>query len=905
MSAARLISYVKSLFRRGRMEHDLSEELQFHLQHAIQKNITAGMNPAEARNTALRSFGGVDQVKEQCRDLRTRRFIDAFLRDVKFGLRTLRRNPGFTGVVVLTLALGIGASTAIFSVVNAVLLRPLPYQNPERLVTLWETKPRSVIPWTPVPGRLRGDSVLLGVSFPDLVDWKKLNDSFLKLAALAYQEFVLTGPEGPERVEGFRVEPELLQLLGLEPLLGRRFLSEEAEPGKDRVVLLSHGLWQRRFGGSHVMNQTLILNQQKHTIVGVLKPDFLTPIRLWRDFMSKEADLYVPLSPTPEEQRQRRYGSASVIGRLKQGVTTAQAQAEMEAVVGRLREQYPDTNKDKHVAVLPLHQEYIGNGRSTILALFGSVALVLLIACANVANLLFARAVAHGKEMSLRSALGASRLRLIGQLLTESLIFSMLGGALGALLAYWGTRILLTLAPKDTPRLNEVSVDGHVLIFGVSLSLLTALLCGLAPALKLSRPNWNYSWTAGKRLSSSGNPGSVNSLLVVAEVALSLVLLTGAGLLVKTFWIVTSIDPGYRAQNLLALNIEPAQSRYSKPHQRIAFFSQILERVESVPGVLSAAVVTDLPLRGSRGIGLTIHDRPPRRANEDYHANAEFRVVSRNYFRTMGIPLLRGRTFNDQDTENGAPIVIINQTMARRYWPNEEPIGKRFVQGDPGYELPWLTVVGIVGDVKHEGQTQKTYAEVYAPYLQVASTVPYFLPRELVVRTSSDPMNLVTALRAEIAAVDKDQPAFKIESMAAALAESVSQRRFSMLLLLIFAFLGLALAVIGVYGVLSYMVTQRTHEIGIRMALGARRSDLLRMVIGRGACLTAVGTGIGLVASCLFARALTSQLYGVSATDPTTFAGVALLLTLVALFACWLPARRATQVDPMVALRHE
>jgi len=905
MPATTLLYRLKALFRRGRAENDLTEELEFHLQNEIERRIAAGMTPETARDEALRSFGGVDQTKEQCRDLRTWRFIEAFLRDVKYGLWTLRRNPGFTAVVVLTLALGIGASTAIFSVVNAVLLSPLPYQDPERLATLWETKPRSVIPWTPTPGRLRGDSVLLGVSFPDLVDWRKLNHSFLNLAALAYQEFVLTGREGPERVEGFRVEPELLQLLGLEPLVGRRFLSEEAQPGKERVVLLSHGLWQRRFGGSDVLNQTLTLNQQGYTIVGVLKPEFLAPIRLWRDFMGKEADLYVPLGLTAEEQGQRRYGSASVIGRLKQGVTAAQAQAEMEAIVGRLREQYPDTNKDKHAVVLPLHEEYIGNSRSTILALFAAVAFVLLIACTNVANLLFARAAGQGKEMSLRSALGASRWRLIGQLLTESLILSILGGALGVLLAWWGTRILLTLAPKDIPRLNEVSVDDHVLIFAVSLSLLTALLFGLAPALRLSRPNWNFSWTAGKRLSSSGNERRVNSVLAVAEVALSLVLLTGASLLAKSFWVVTSIDPGYRAQNLLALNIEPPQSRYPKPYQRIAFFTQILERVESLPGVLSAAVVTDLPLRGSRGIGLTIQDRPPRRANEDYHANAEFRVVSRNYFQTMGIPLLRGRTFNEEDAGNSTPVVVINQTMARRYWPNEEPIGKRFVQGDPGYELPWLTVVGIVGDVKHEGQTQKTYAEVYAPYLQVASTVPYFLPRELVVRTSSDPMNLVTALRAEIAAVDKDQPAFKIESMAAALAESVSQRRFSMLLLLIFAFLGLALAVIGVYGVLSYMVTQRTHEIGIRMALGARRSDLLRMVIGRGASLTAVGTGIGLVASCLFARALTSQLYGVSATDPTTFAGVALLLTLVALFACWLPARRATQVDPMVALRHE
>jgi putative ABC transport system permease protein len=825
--------------------------------------------------------------------------------DLRYSLRQLRKNPGFTLVVVVTLALGIGASTAVFSVVNAVLLRALPYEDPKTLVTLWETKPRSVIPWTPAPGRLRGDSVLLGVSFPDLADWRKLNQSFLSLAALTHQEFVLTGREGPERVQGLRIEPELLELLGLEPELGRRFLAGEAQPGKDRAVMLSHGLWQRRFGGGEVLNRTLILNQQIYTIVGVLRPGFLTPVRILRDFMGKEPDLFVPLSPTSEEQRQRRHGSASVIGRLKPGVKVGQAQAEMELIVGRLRQQYPETNRDKQIAVVPLSDEYIGNSGRALLALFGAVVLVWLIACTNAANLLLARGAAHRNEMSLRSALGASRPRLARQVLTESLVLASLGGLLGALLAYWGTRVLLTLAPKDTPRLNEAGVDGLVLVFAVGLSFLTALLFGLLPALELSRLRWSGLWNAGRRLANSGDQARVHGFLVVTEVALSLILLTGAGLLVKSFWLVTSIDPGYRPQNLLALNIEPSQSRYPKTHQRVAFFSQILERVESLPGVQSAAVVTDLPLRGSRGIGLTIQDRPPRRANEDYDANAEFRMVSRNFFQTLGIPLLRGRAFNDQDSEGTAPVVAINQTMARRYWPNDDPIGKRIVQGDPGYELPWLTVVGIVGDVKHEGQAQKTYAEAYVPYLQASSAISYFLPRELVVRTASDPLSMVAALRGEIEAVDKDQPIFKIEDMAVALAESLSQRRFSMLLLLVFSLLGLALAVIGVYGVLSYMVMQRTHEIGVRIALGARSSDLLKTVIGRGASLTAIGVGIGSVASCLFSRMLASQLYGVSATDPAIFAGVALLLALVALLACWLPARRATKVDPMVALRCE
>lgn len=831
--------------------------------------------------------------------------METLLRDLRYSFRILAKNPGFAIVVVMIMALGIAASTTIFSVVNAVILRELPYQDPERLAFISENKPVSAIPWTPKAGRLQGDSYLLGVSGADLADWKNQSKSFSQLSGLKYAEFVITGGEYPQRTQGFRVEPNLFELLGVRPLLGRTFLAEEAQPGKDQVALVSYDLWQRRYAGDpELVGKQIRLDQRTHTIVGILKPDFRTPIGLWRDLKGKDGELYVPLVFSTEEQRQRKWGMVDVVARLKPGASLKQARSEMDTIAQRLAREYPDTNREKGVTVLPLHSEFVGNVRISLLALFGAVGLVLLIACANVSNLLLVRSVVQRKEIAIRLALGASRLRIVVQLMIQSLALSVVGGFLGVVFASWAVKVLMTLVPRDIPRIDEANMDWRVLSFALGVSLLSGLLFGLAPALRLSDPNLTESLKETSRTSKRFSR-SRREILVIGEVALSLTLLTVAGLLVKSFWLVHSVDPGYKTENLLALNIEPTQPKYETPVQRVAFFSEIVERAEALPGVISAAVTTDLPLRGSRGIGLTIENKTSRQPTGDFRVNAEFRVVSPGYFKTMGISLLRGRLFTFQDANTALPVAIINQTMARRYWPGKDAIGEKVMQGDPGSDLPWLTIVGIVGDTRHEGLTQEPLAEVYSPYLQPSSTLSFFLPRELVVRTTASPTTLVPSLRTEVWAVNKDQPISNVQTLKQVLSDSLSQRRSSMVMFLAFSFAGLILTALGIYGVLSCTVTQRTHEIGIRMALGASPNDVFRLVVLEGMAKVIIGLIFGLALSLSLSKALSSLLYGVTPTDPITLVCVVVLLITVASLACYIPAGRATKVDPMVVLRYE
>lgn len=802
--------------------------------------------------------------------------METLFRDIRYGVRTLFKNRSFTVVAIVALALGIGANTAIFSVINAVLLRPLAFEQSDQLVMVWEKRMQL--------GRVRNV-----VSPPDFHDWRAQNKVFEDMAAFSGQGFNLATSGEPERIQGASVSPSLFSILRAQPRLGRFFSSDEDKLNSESVVIISSGLWQRSFGSDpEIAGKTVKLNDKAYTIVGVTPADFIFP--------NRRSEVWVPLVLAPEDANNRGGHSLTVVARLKPGVTLQEARTEMDSIAAQLEQQYPTPNTGHGANVFPLYEEVVADARPALLILLGAAAFVLLIACANVANLLFARSAARKREIAIRTALGARRSRIVRQLLTESVLLSITGGIIGVLLALWGLDLLLAIGEGSIPRVKEIKLDGWALGFSLLISIATGLIFGLVPALQASRPDMNEALKEGSR-SASGSLGrnKTRSLFVIAEVAICLVLLIGAGLMIKSFAKLLNVSPGFNPENVLAMNVAVSGSRYGGSEQVASFYLRALERVSSVPGVESAAATTGLPMAGGFGSRyFRIEGRPPQPAGQGFNANVN--LTTPGYFRTMHIPLLDGRDFDERDVMKAPGAVVINQEMARRYWPDETPIGQRLAVGDG----PWRTIVGVVGDVKQSGLDIETRPEMFWPYYQTPVSFATF-----VVRTGGDLEAMTSAVRGAMQEIDKDLPVYDIKAVVDVISDSVAPQRLNMLLLGIFAGLALVLAAVGIYGVMSYSVSQRTREIGIRMALGASHRNVLRLVVGEGTILALIGVAIGVVASFFLTRLMNTLLFGVSTTDPITFVALSLLLTGVSILASLVPARRAIRVDPMVALRYE
>jgi putative ABC transport system permease protein len=877
-------------------EAEIVEELAQHMELLYEELLSDGATPQEAGRAILEELR---ENQSLARDLRRverqiapepmvpgtnwrKSMIADLWQDLRYGVRMLRKNPGFTLIAVVTLALGIGANTAIFSVVNTVLLRPLPYPDPDRLMMIRETKLPQLPDFSVSPG--------------NFLDWQKQNSVFERLVAIGPAPFSLTGAGDPERLSGMRVSEGFCEMLGAQPQIGRNFLPEEDQPGHNNVVILSQGLWQRRFGGDpNILNQPITLDGQSYTVIGVMPPTFY--------FVDRANDLWTPMAFTAGQAQNHGGHSLAAIGLLKPGITLDQARTEMGMIAERLASQYPDVNTGWSVKITPLLEFTVKSIRPALLVLLGAVIFVLLIACANVANLLLARAAGRQKEIAIRTALGASRWRIVRQLLTESVLLALVGGVLGLLLAKWGTEILLTLAPQDLPRISDVSLDGRVLVFTATVTLLTGVIFGLIPALQVSKPNLSETMKEGGRGSTEGGRGQlVRNALVVLEVASALVLLVGAGLMIKSFTRLQKVEVGFEADSVLTVSLALPKSKYPEENRQVAFYQQLLEKVGRLPGVRTAGATSGVPLSNEDFVlAFLIQGQPAQAPGPGQTTN--YYSVSADYFKAMGIRLIRGRLFTERDAINAPLVAIINETMARNLFPDEDPIGKR-ITFDVNQDKPaWLEIVGIVGDVKHYGLDKATTMQTYGPYTQ--QTLSYMT---LVVRAAGDPENLTAAIRREVLSLDKEQPISNIRTLDQLVSTSIAQQQFSMLLFGIFAAAAMILASIGIYGVLSYSVTQRTHEIGIRLALGAQTSDVLRLVVRQGLLLTIVGIAGGIAAALTLAKLLTSfseLLYEVKATDPLTFGLVAFGLLLIAFAACYLPARRATKVDPMIALRGE
>jgi putative ABC transport system permease protein len=804
----------------------------------------------------------------------------------------MRKNPGFIAIAVFALALGVGANTAIFSVVNAILLHPISYENPDSLVMVWEKSVKRGFGQIPT-------------SLPNFTDLRTDNKSLEDLGAFADSNFNLTGGDQPERVVAVRVTASLLSLLGTKPSHGRLFLSGEDQPEAGRVLILSHHLWQRSFGANpNIVGQTVALNGDSYTVVGIMPSDFKFPPAFSATVASSQyampkADLWVPLIPEPL-LKARDVRTFFMIGRLRPGVTPTAAQSEMNVIASRLQKEYAAVDADMQVDVIPLRQQITGDIRLALIVLFGAVGCVLLIACANVANLLLAKASGRQKEVAIRTALGATRLRIIRQLLTEGMMLGLAGGLLGSLLAILVMRQLVIFSPANVSIPDNIGIDWKVLAFTLLLSLFTSFIFGLAPALQASKLDLNETLKEGGRGNSGGSQQNrLRSWLVVTEIALALVLLIAAGLMTKSFLRLQSVNPGFNPENLITLEMQLPESKYADKDRQAIFQKQLVQRLAQVPGVQSVGTVDNLPFSGNEfNAGLTIEGQPPLNAAE--RPRAFLRNVSPNYFESMEIPLRKGRTFADSDNANAPGAAIINETAARKFWPNEEPIGKRFKRGKADSQNPWITVVGLVGAVSHTSLEVAAQPEVYLPFQQNPG-----LNLTLIARTKSDPQAYAGAVRREVSALDNDLPVSNIKFMDEIIGKSVAQPRVYALLLGIFAGLALILASIGIYGVMSYTVIQRTHEIGIRMALGARPFDVVKLIVKQGMILGIAGIIIGLIVSFALTRVLASQLFGVTANDPITFIAISLLLMFVALVACYIPAKRATKVDPMVAVRYE
>jgi putative ABC transport system permease protein len=803
--------------------------------------------------------------------------MEALRQDLRYSFRSLAKKPGFTLVIILTLAIGVGANTAIFSVVNAVLLRALPFEQPERLVMVWGSQPRL------------GFSKNL-ISPATYFEWKEQNRSFSEMGAYTEAFWNLTGEKDPERIKCLIATPSLLSMLGAKMIAGRNFTLDETQPGHNRVAIIGSNFFKRRFSSqSETLGQTITLNGQNYTIVGILPSDFTLP--------GGQAELIIPFAPAPEQTNNRRARYLTVLARLSEGKTLEQAREEMKKLAAQQESQYPDLQAGQSVNVESFYKELVGQIEPALLVLFGAVGFLLLIACANVATILLTRASARKKEIAIRAALGATRLRIVRQLLTESILLSSMGGALGLLLGMWGIDLLVALIPDSIPRIDAVKLDTSVLLFTMLTSLFTGLLFGLFPALKASRVDlYEALKDAGKSTSSSSSNSRTGNALVVFEVAVSLVLLIGAGLMVKSFLLLQRVDPGFNPENGIAIDFS-LPGRYRDEIQRKAFFRQVIESAEKLPGVEAVGITSHLPLsdeNGSRSFSI----KESTVSDQEEKLQAEFRRITPDYFNALGVQILRGREFALQDNAESPGVVIINQTLASQFFPNQEPIGKHLIIDDGSPRL--REIIGIVKDVKHFSLEVEPKPELYVPFYDLS-----WPNMTMVVRTASDPTSIIGALRSEVSIIDKDVPLSNIKALDQYLDNSIGQQRFSMLLLGVFAIMALVLAIVGLYGVIAYSVVQRTHELGIRMALGAQPGDIIRLVIREGLILTTTGLVIGLIGAISLTRAMSKLLFSVSTTDPLTFIWFSLLLASVAIVACYIPARRATKVDPFEAIRYD
>ena len=860
-------------------------ELQFHLDGIVTELLAEGMSPKEARTEALRRFGDPGRIEAQVASLDHRRVrkkrlgvsMGTFWQDIAYAVRTLRRNVGFATVSIFTVALGIGANTAIFSVVDAVLLRRLPYQEPDRLVMVW------------LDNTVQGFHEDL-TSYPNFAALASENETLQSLAAFTTGGATFIGDGEPERLRGAIASVEFFNVMGVPALYGRTFVAEDDVPGDDQIVLLSHGLWQRRFGADQaIIGSTIVLNGAARTVVGVMPPGFRFP---------QDVDLWTPLAPS-ESSRNNRFGLwLWTVGRLQPDVSVQQARADLGAIMKRLEEDYPDSNTGYAIAVNSLHSQLVGDVRQALLVLMGAVAFVLLIACANVANLGLARAAARESEMAMRVALGATHGRIVRQLLTEAGIVALGGAAIGILLASVGIDVLVALAPQDIPRLDEVSLDWSVFGFTITLSAAAAVLFGLAPAVHAARPDINAELQGGSsRLASPQH--AMRRVLVVSEMAFALVLLVGAGLMMKSLRRLQDVGPGFASENVLTLDMTLSSTRHPNSEDVSNFYMSLVQRLAGLPGVQSAGAASDIlvsefPRSGS----FNVEGRAAFAPNEMVEVLID--GVTPDYFAVMDVPLLSGRFFDGSDAAGQPLAVLINQSMAQRFWPDQEPVGQRITYGSPDSTATWRTIVGVVGDMKRTGLDREVRAATYLPIAQVP-----FRTLSVVLRTEIPPLDVAQDAKAAVWELDAEQPITAVATMEQLLAERIAQRRFSMVLLAIFASVALLLAMAGIYGVLAYLVTQRAREIGVRLALGAQRRDILRLVLSQGMSLAGIGVAIGMLGSLALSRFVSSLLFGVSATDGVTFGTVAALLLSIALVACLVPANRATKVDSMMAIRGE
>ena len=872
---------LRALLRGRQVNRELDDELRFHVDHEVEKLVLSGLGREEALRRARLAFGGLDQVKEECHEARGVHLAETLLQDIRYGLRTLRRSPGFAFAALVTLACGIGANTAIFSLVYGVLLRPLPYTDPARLVVLNETTPRVG---------------LVSVSYPNFLDWRAQSHSFAALSAVTQVAFNLSGVNQPENIMGDAVSPGFLSMMGVRPIVGRDFTADEEKPGTPAVVLISYDLWQSHFGGDRtVSGRTISLDGRPVTVVGVLPPDYLA---LDKTDVIEPVGVWVAANPDSANSRGDR-GDTVLVGRLVPGTTLGQARAEMEGIAARLARAYPTENGQCGVSLQPIRDVFVSDIRPAVLILSGAVVCVLLIACANVANLLLMRGAGRAREIALRMALGASRGRVVRQLLAESLVLACLGGLLGVTVAVWGIRGIVTIVPTGALPGASVSLNGVVLLFAAGLAILSTCLFGLVPARHSANASARSSLRDGGRSATAAN-SRWRGLLVVAEVSLALMLLVGAGLMMKSLSRLLAVDPGFRSDHLLTMSMSLRTTKYRDDATVSNFWHVVLDRVRALPGVEHAALGTHIPLTDSHGRTDITLEGPALPAPGTF-PHPDVHVVSPEYVGTLGVSLLRGRAFTDADRHDAPRVALVNARIARTFFDGGTAVGRRFMFGHPSTDPPrWVTIVGVVGDTKLYGLANPSRLEVYVPFDQSIDS-----DMNLVVRSANDPAAETSAIRQAVASIDRDQPVFAVSTMTELVNQSVAARRVTFELLGWFSALALVLATIGIYGVMSYSVAQRTREIGIRVALGASRWEILHLVIAQGAAITGAGVATGVLASLGLTRLLAKLLYSVSAVDPGTFAGVALLLGVVAMIACYLPARRLLRVDPTVALREE